>query len=70
MMDVLIEDVEAVIHQLGYTSACIVSHDWGGIVAWRFAYARPHMVERLVVLNCPHPAGMKCSSVQQLMKSW
>jgi len=35
-----------------------VGHDWGGAVAWSFAFAKPEMVENLIVLNLPHPKGM------------
>jgi len=54
----LIGDVAAVIRANGRQSATIVGHDWGGAVAWQFAFALPQMVERLVILNLPHPNGM------------
>src|SRR4030095_255923 len=31
---------------------------WGGIVAWQTALAMPQMVERLIILNLPHPNGL------------
>src|SRR5262249_9524450 len=34
-------------------------HDWGGAIAWSFAMAKPGMTDRLVVLNCPHPANIR-----------
>jgi len=54
----LIGDVAAVIRANGRQSATIVGHDWGGAVAWQFAFALPQMVDRLVILNLPHPNGM------------
>lgn len=53
----LVADVAAVIRHLGQDSATIVGHDWGGMVAWNFAFALPQMTERLIVLNLPHPRG-------------
>ena len=68
----LIKDVEGVIRALGYEKCVLVGHDWGGAIAWSFAYAHPEMLERLIVLNLPHPAkfaeGLR--TPQQLMKSW
>jgi pimeloyl-ACP methyl ester carboxylesterase len=57
-MPLLVGDVAAVIRDAGAERATIVGHDWGGIVAWQFAFERPEMTERLVVLNLPHPRGM------------
>lgn len=57
-MRYLVGDVAAVIKSLGREKAVIVGHDWGGAVAWSFAFARPQMVDRLIVLNLPHPRGM------------
>ncbi|MCR9260598.1 MAG: alpha/beta hydrolase [Pseudomonadaceae bacterium] len=57
-MPLLISDVAAVIKHLGRDSATIVGHDWGGAVAWQFAFNLPQMTERLVILNLPHPMGM------------
>ncbi len=57
-MRYLVGDVAAVIESLGRKKAVIVGHDWGGAVAWSFAFARPDMVDRLIVLNLPHPRGM------------
>ncbi|KJH72843.1 alpha/beta fold hydrolase [Aliterella atlantica] len=71
VMDQFIKDIEGVIRGLGYDRAIIVGHDWGGAIAWNFAYSRPQMVERLIVINLPHPAKMAegLRSPQQLLRS-
>ncbi|MDE2849132.1 MAG: alpha/beta hydrolase [Acidobacteriota bacterium] len=57
-MRYLVGDVAAVIRHLGRDKATIVGHDWGGAVAWQFAFHVPQMTERLIILNLPHPNGM------------
>ncbi|MGH2349461.1 MAG: alpha/beta fold hydrolase [bacterium] len=54
-LDVVAEDVARLIPALGAERATIVGHDMGGEVAWPFAAAHPAMVERLVILDAPHP---------------
>lgn len=54
----LVGDVAAVIRHFERDKATVVGHDWGGAVAWQVAFALPQMVERLIVLNLPHPKGM------------
>ena len=33
----------------------LIAHDWGGAVAWNLAAARPELMQRLVIINSPHP---------------
>jgi pimeloyl-ACP methyl ester carboxylesterase len=54
----LVGDVAAVIAHFKEKKAILVGHDWGGAIAWSCAMTRPEMVEKLVILNCPHPAGI------------
>ena len=49
-MEELVKDIAGVITGLGYQDCILVSHDWGGAIAWNFAYTYPTMVEKLVVL--------------------
>jgi pimeloyl-ACP methyl ester carboxylesterase len=65
-IDRLTADVRDLIHALGRERACIVAHDWGGAVAWRFAMDYAEMVERLVVMNAPHPVAF----ARELNRSW
>lgn len=70
---ILADDIAALVHGLGHEKAHIVGHDWGGGVAWNVARNHPEVVDRLVVLNCPHPAifGQKLrNSWKQIKKSW
>ncbi len=55
-VETLTADLAALVRALGRPSATIVGHDWGGVIAWTAAARRPELVERLVILNCPHPA--------------
>lgn len=53
--DLLVEDVRALAEHLGYQRFVLVGHDWGGFVAWSFALQHPDLVEKLVIINAPHP---------------
>jgi epoxide hydrolase 4 len=55
---VLVGDVIAVIKHFGKDKAIIVGHDWGGAVAWALALGAPQYVDRLIILNLPHPRGI------------
>jgi len=50
----LVEHLAAA-HHLGAARCVLVGHDWGGVVAWATAMACPEIVERLVIVNAPHP---------------
>ncbi len=52
----LIEDLRALAHALGYEKFTLVAHDWGGAVAWAFAIAHPECLDNLIIINAPHPA--------------
>jgi len=51
----LVEDLRALAEKLGHKKFILVAHDWGGAVAWAFAIAHPDYVEKLVIINAPHP---------------
>jgi epoxide hydrolase 4 len=69
----LTADVVGLIHALGEDRAHVVGHDWGGAVAFATAQAHPEAVDRLAVINAPHPAvflrEMRRFS-RQLLRSW
>lgn len=55
----LIGDVAAVIQAEGAKDAVVIGHDWGAAIAWQVAMNRPELVNRLVILSVPHPAGFR-----------
>ncbi|WP_088241094.1 alpha/beta fold hydrolase [Calothrix rhizosoleniae] len=72
VMDEFIKDVEGIITELGYEKCILVAHDWGGMIAWNFAHTHPQMVEKLIVLNIPHPTKLSqgLNTFRQLLRSW
>jgi pimeloyl-ACP methyl ester carboxylesterase len=52
----LIEDLRALAEHLGHRKFILVAHDWGGAAAWSAAMQYPDWVEKLVIINSPHPA--------------
>jgi len=65
-------DVAGLIRALGREKAIVVGHDWGAVVAWAFAMEHPDLLERLAILNVPHPLVMlkNLRRPTQLRKSW
>jgi pimeloyl-ACP methyl ester carboxylesterase len=58
VLDVLADDVCGLATALDADKFALVGHDWGGIVAWHVAARHPQRVDRLAILNAPHPASM------------
>ena len=54
----LVGDVAAVIAAEGRKDAVVVGHDWGAAIAWNVEFSHPELVNKLVILSVPHPAGM------------
>ena len=52
----LTEDLRALAEHLGHKKFILVAHDWGGAVAWSAAMRYPECVEKLIIINSPHPA--------------
>lgn len=52
----LVEDIRGLAEHLGHQRMVLVAHDWGGGVAWAFANRYPAYVEKLIIINSPHPA--------------
>jgi len=72
-LDDLAGHVVGLLDAMGHERAAIVGHDWGGIVAWWVAARHPGRVERLAILNAPHPVAFRRfigRSPRQMLKSW
>jgi pimeloyl-ACP methyl ester carboxylesterase len=68
----LARDVAELIEERGETSAHVAGHDWGGAVAWATAMYHPERVDRLAILNAPHPRRFKQALLRprQVARSW
>ncbi len=69
----LARDVVDLVATEGRTSAHVVGHDWGGVVAWHLALRRPEVVDSLAVVNAPHPTVYRqhlLTNPEQLRRSW
>jgi len=66
------EDINRLIRELGYQSAMLVGHDWGGTIAWTLAMNHPEVVDRLVILDAAHPRKLQKGlfNPRQLLRSW
>ena len=72
-VDRLAADVAGLLDATGHGSAAVVGHDWGAMVAWVLAQEHPERVDRLGILNVPHPAAFGetlRSEFEQVFRSW
>ncbi len=71
-IDRLLADIAALVDASGRNDVTLVGHDWGAVQAWMFAIRRVRPLQRLVIMNVPHPACMRreLRSLRQLRKSW
>ncbi len=72
-IEALASDVAGLVRALGRERAFVVGHDWGAAVAWHVAQQHAAMVERLAILNVPHPLAMMRGlrrSPRQMLRSW
>jgi epoxide hydrolase 4 len=70
--ETLVEDVASLIRASGAREILVVAHDWGAALAWQLAMWQPQLIDRLVVMNLPHPACLRreFKYPAQLAKSW
>lgn len=52
---ILMEDIRQLVEYFGYKKFTLVAHDWGGSIAWTFAMFMPEYLDRLIIINAPHP---------------
>ena len=68
----LLDDVAALIDVSGAASVVLIGHDWGAMVAWCFAAGQLRPLERLVIMNVPHPLCFRAALKhwRQMRRSW
>jgi pimeloyl-ACP methyl ester carboxylesterase len=66
----LADDVAGLVRALGRERAGVVGHDWGGGIAWMTPHVHPEVVERLMILNCPHPATLGLEFLRNPRQLW
>lgn len=72
-LDTLAADAAGLIAASGRQRAVVVGHDWGGAVAWWLAANHPELVEKLVIINVPHPfvwQRLVFTDPRQALRSW
>ncbi|MBV6396019.1 MAG: Epoxide hydrolase A [Anaerolineales bacterium] len=72
-LDILTRDVTGLFDHFGIQKAKLVGHDWGAAVAWTVALQFPERLEKLAILNVPHPDVMTrflLKNSAQRKKSW
>lgn len=70
--ELLVEDVAAMIDAADPSETVLIAHDWGAVLAWYFAIQQVRPLDRLVIMNVPHPARFQqqVRTFKQLRKSW
>lgn len=52
----LMADLTALLQHQGVSQlTALIAHDWGGAVAWNMAAQKPELMQRLIIINSPHP---------------
>ena len=72
-VDILAKDVIGLLNHFGIQKARLIGHDWGAVVAWTIALNHPERLEKLAILNAPHPDVMTrflLTDRVQRKKSW
>lgn len=66
------DDVAVLVRASGAPSVSVVGHDWGGLAAWELAMHHPGLLDRLVVINAPHPVTLVrgLRRPRQALKCW
>ena len=54
--ETLLADLFALADALGIDRFALVGHDWGGAIAWAAAISGNPRIERLAIVNSPHPS--------------
>ena len=70
--DRLAADIRGLINKLGYESAMLVGHDWGGTIPGTTAMNHPEVVDRLAILDAAHPRTFRqgLRNPRQALRVW
>lgn len=63
-VDKILADLFALVDRLGLERFALVGHDWGGAVAWAAALRGDPRLERLAIVNAPHPVIFQKSLIE------
>ena len=68
----LLDDVAGLIDASGRDRVLLIGHDWGAVIAWYFAMRGLRPLERLVIMNVPHPGpfARELRTWKQFRRSW
>jgi pimeloyl-ACP methyl ester carboxylesterase len=69
-VEILVEDLRALLDALGIDKVRLVAHDWGAVISWRFVLAHPQRVERFVALSVGHPTAYARGGLVQKLKGY
>jgi epoxide hydrolase 4 len=68
----LMDDVIALIDAAGAESVALIGHDWGATIAWCLAAGQRRPLDRMVIINDPHPLCVQAARKRwrQMRKAW
>jgi pimeloyl-ACP methyl ester carboxylesterase len=73
-VNLLAADIIGLADHFGRDTFAVAGHDWGSVVGWWMAGLHPRRMERLAILNAPHPAvwteAMRNNPVQRRKSSY
>ena len=58
-IETVTKDIVELIEKTGHTKATVIAHDWGGAVGYELGMNYPEKLNKLIILNSPHPSVMK-----------
>ncbi|MBS0630198.1 MAG: alpha/beta hydrolase [Verrucomicrobia bacterium] len=70
--NLLMDDVARFVKAANCKTVTLITHDWGGVVAWNYAICQKGPLDRLVIMNAPHPfiAQREMKKWNQIRRAW
>ncbi len=72
-LDELARDILGLISASGQEKVSVAGHDWGAMVAWWLGIQYPGRLDKLAILNVPHPSVFQRilrTTPEQMYRSW